>query len=126
MAAALDLTGVTTVHARGEEQAHDPAFRETFDFATARAVADLSVLSELCLPYVRPGGCFLAMKSVDSDPEIRRAGSALTALGGELRTCRDYLIPETDVSHRVVIIEKTSSTPVLYPRRWAKLQKSPL
>lgn len=126
VAAALGLTGVTTVHARGEELAHDPAFRSAFDFASARAVADLSVLAELCLPYVKPGGQFLAMKSVESDGEIQQAKTAIETLGGRLRTCADYAIPGTDVRHRLVLVDKTGGTPAAYPRRWAKMQKAPL
>ena len=122
----LGVKGVRFLHARAEEQALDPTFREQFDLATARAVASMNTLSEICLPYVKPGGRFLAMKSVDSSQEVDAAGSAVAKLGGRLEKRYDYTIPGTDVRHRVVIVSKIASTPQTYPRRWAKIQKSPL
>ena len=122
----LGLTGVRFVHARAEEQGLDPAFREQFDFATARAVASMNTLCEICLPYVKIGGQFLAMKSVDSGEEINRAAVAVSKLGGRLEKRYDYTIPGTDVCHRVIPVSKIAPTPANYPRRWAKIQKSPL
>lgn len=122
----LSIHGYRTIHGRAEEEARDPEFRERFDFATARAVADLRVLCELCLPFVKVGGRFLAMKSVGSDEEVEAAQSAASILGGRVERCFDYAIPGTDVPHRVVVVEKTGTTPPKYPRRWAKIQKSPL
>ena len=124
--AALGVDGVTCIHARAEEQALQPGWRDSFDFATSRAVADLRILSELCLPYVKPGGFFLAMKSQDSDQELSEAANAIRLLGGEVTGSRDYTIPGTDVTHRVLLIQKVSPTPKGYPRRWAKMQKAPL
>ena len=89
-------------------------------------MADLRVLSELCLPFVKPGGRFLAMKSTECGPELDAAAHAIAALGGELLGCHDYAIPHTDVTHRVAVIGKQSPTPARYPRRWAKIQKAPL
>lgn len=126
VAAALSIDGLTTVHGRGEEYGLDPAFREQFDFATARAVAELRLLAELCLPFVKPGGRFLAMKSVDCDAEVEQSRPAIEKLGGALVGFHDYTIPHTEVTHRVVVIEKTAPTPVGFPRRWAKMQKNPL
>jgi 16S rRNA (guanine527-N7)-methyltransferase len=123
---ALGLTGVRFVHARAEEQALDPTFREQFDFATARAVASMNTLSEICLPYVKVGGHFLAMKSVDSSEEINQASSAISKLGGRLEKRYDYTIPGTEISHRIIPVLKLSPTPTNYPRRWAKIQKNPL
>lgn len=122
----LGLTGVTIRHARGEELSLDPAFRDQFDFATARAVADLRVLCELCLPYVKPGGRFLAMKAAECEEEVSQAGRAVSVLGGRLLPAFRYPIPGTDVERRVVLVEKLSPTPKGYPRRWAKIQKAPL
>lgn len=124
--AALGLTGVRTVHGRAEELAHDPAFRQRFDFATARAVAELRLLAELCLPFVRPGGQLLAMKSVGSDEEIAAARRAIGTLGGGQARCFDYDIPGAGVAHRVVAVPKTGETPAGYPRRWARMQSKPL
>lgn len=126
VARTLSLTGVETLHARAEEQALQPGWRDSFDFATSRAVASLELLSELCLPFVKVGGTFLAMKSVDCGPELDRAARGIQRLGGALRPCVDYEIPGAGLSHRVVRVEKTAPTPKGYPRRWAKIQKSPL
>jgi len=122
----LSLQGIRTVHARAEEQGHAAGFRESFDFAAARAVAKLRVLCELCLPFVKAGGCFLAMKGTDSDGELEEASHALQLLGGTVREIRDYSIPGTQIVHRAVLIEKTSPTPEQYPRRWANILKKPL
>ena len=126
VAGALHLEGVRTIHARAEEQALIKGYRDSFDFATARAVADLRLLCELCLPYVKPGGTFLAMKSTGSDQERADAAHAIQLLGGRVRQVRDYTIPGTQVTHRVVCIQKVAPTLKGYPRRWAKIQKSPL
>ena len=124
--AGLGLEGVTLRHARAEELAWEDGWRDAFDFATARAVADLRVLTELCLPYVRPGGRFLAMKAAGCQPEVDAAGRAVSVLGGRLRPAFRYTIPGTEVERVVVPVEKTAPTPQGYPRRWAKIQKAPL
>lgn len=121
----LGLEGLDTVHARAEEAGLDPAFRERFDFASARAVASLRLLAELCLPFVKPGGYFLAMKG-RCDGELDAALPAIRLLGGAVEQCRDYAVPGTDAVHRVVVVKKTAPTPSKYPRRWAKMQKTPL
>ena len=120
----MGLDRVDAVHARAEEFAAE--HREQFDIAVSRAVAALNVLCELTLPLVRVGGCFLAMKSVDSDGEIAAARGAIGQLGGRIRELRDYRIPDTDVVHRVVIIDKLRPTPQPYPRAFAKIKKNPL
>ena len=122
----LGLTDVRFVHARAEEQAFDPQYREQFDFATARAVASMNTLCEICLPFVKVGGQFLAMKSVESTEEVNQAATAISKLGGRLDKRFDYSIPGAGLSHRVVPVSKVSSSPDRYPRRWAKIQKSPL
>lgn len=122
----LGLEGVRAVHARAEEQALVKGWRDSFDFATARAVADLRILCELCLPYVKPGGLFLSMKTVDCQQELDTAAHCIKLLGGRVENCVDYTIPGTDVSHRVILIRKVAPTLKGYPRKWAKLQKAPL
>ena len=122
----LGLEGVTYLHARAEEGAHQPELRERFDFAVSRAVAALPLLCELCLPYVKVGGHFLAMKSVGSAAEVEESGRAVAKLGGRLRPAADYTIPGAGVTHRVVAVEKIAPTPAAYPRRWANMQKKPL
>ena len=120
----LGLGDVNCVHARAEEFA--AAHRESFDIATSRAVAALPLLSELCLPLVKPGGWFLAMKAVDSDQELRSAAHAIETLGGQLVRTENYQIPGIDVSHRLVFIKKIKETPKKYPRAFAKIKKNPL
>jgi 16S rRNA (guanine527-N7)-methyltransferase len=120
----LELTDVACVHARAEEFA--ASHRESFDIVTSRAVANLQLLAELCLPLVKVGGYFLSMKSVDSDQELQDAQHAVTLLGGTVEKCADYTIPGTDVRHRVIFIKKTKETPKKYPRSFAKIKKNPL
>ena len=126
VAGRLELQGITPIHARAEEQSLVKGFRDSFDFATARAVADLRLLCELCLPYVKVGGAFLAMKSVDCDEELETAAHCIKLLGGRVEDCRDYTIPGTNIVHRVVIVRKVAPTLKGYPRKWAKIQKDPL
>ena len=126
VAAQLNVSDLTTVHGRAEEYGLDPAYREQYDFATARAVADLRFLCEMCLPFVKVGGRFLAMKSVDSTEELDQSRVAIEKLGGRVAGFHDYTIPHTSVTHRVLVIDKVAPTPAGYPRRWAKIQKSPI
>ena len=122
--AAMGLDRVACVHARAEEFAVQ--HRQQYEIATSRAVAALPLLCELALPLVKPGGCFLAMKSVDSDDEIQSARGAIGQLGGRLESIRDYAIPGTEVTHRLVVIRKVKDTPPQFPRTWAKMKKAPL
>ena len=124
--AQLGLEGIRAIHARADEQALIKGFRDSFDFATARAVADLRLLCELCLPYVKVGGLFLAMKSTDSAQELEDAAHCIKLLGGRVEEPFDYAIPGAGVTHRVIPIRKAAPTLKGYPRRWAKIQKAPL
>ena len=112
------------VAARAEEYA--ASHREQYDFAVSRAVARLNLLAELCLPYVKVGGAFLAMKSVDSDEELSQAARAIGLLGGKVEKIADYPVPGTDTVHRTVVIRKVKKTPPQYPRRFAKIKQAPL
>ncbi len=114
------------VHGRAEELGREEDWREQFDFATARAVADLRVLCELCLPFVRVGGQFLAMKSEHCQEEVDAAARCVSLLGGRLLPAYTYVIPGTDLKRRVIRVEKLTTTPMKYPRRFARIQKSPL
>ena len=120
----LGFGDVDCVHARAEEFAAE--HRESFDIVTSRAVANLRMLSELCLPLVKVGGTFLSMKSVDSDAELEEAQKAIATLGGRVTDVKDYVIPGTEVRHRVIYIQKMKETPKKYPRAFAKIKKSPL
>jgi len=116
----------TCVCARAEDSARAPEMRHAYDAAVSRAVAKLNVLCELCLPFIRVGGTFIAMKGIDTADELTQAGGAIEAMGARLHGCFDYALPGTEIVRRAVIIRKTSITPDRYPRRFAKIQKSPL
>ena len=120
----LGLTDVDCVHGRAEEFA--AAHRESYDIVTSRAVANLQMLCELCLPLVKEGGYFLSMKAVDSDAELKLAYTAIKTLGGVVEQVKDYQIPGTEVSHRLIYIKKVKETPKKYPRAFAKIKKNPL
>lgn len=122
--ALLGFDDVECVHARAEEAARER--RESYDFAVARAVARLELLCELCLPFVKVGGSFIAMKGPDCGSEVDEAARAVSMLGGQLCSIVSYTVPGTDAVHSLVIIEKRRPTPEKYPRRWAQIKKSPL
>lgn len=120
----LALRNVSCVTARAEEAPEK--LRGGFDIAVSRAVARLGVLCELCLPLVKTGGLFIAMKGPDCAEETGEAENAIRILGGRFERTYAYTIPGTDISHTAVIIEKISETPRIYPRRWARIIKQPL
>ena len=120
----LGFEDVNCIHARAEEIPE--GLRQGFDFAVSRAVARLNLLCELCLPYVKKGGMFIAMKGPELDAELEEAKRAIRTLGGVVEKKLDYTIPGTDVTHCAVLIRKCSDTPAKYPRRWAQIKKSPL
>lgn len=123
---ALSLDGVRCLHARAEELALEPEYRDGFDLAISRAVAAFPALCELCLPYVKPGGRFLAMKSVDSDREVSAGKNAVKRLGGRLSERIDYPLPGAGVTHRLIVVDKLTPTPPGLPRSWGKIKKAPL
>ena len=123
---ALQVSNAVSVHTRAEEAARRPEVRESYAVVTSRAVADLRILSELCLPFVRMGGSFLAMKGTQSQAETDASLHAIDELGGSLEKTIPYTIPGTDVSHAVLVIRKVRPTLERYPRRWAVLQRKPL
>ena len=122
----INLSDVKCMHARAEEAAFDKTLRNSYNFAVSRAVARLNVLCELVMPFVKKDGYFLAFKGVDSDDEINEAARAISVLGGKLETKIDYQIAGTDIIHRIVVVKKIGDTPSGYPRRFAKISKSPL
>jgi len=125
LCAALPLSAVIK-NSRAEDAAHLPDMRENFDIAVSRAVARLNILCELCIPFVRIGGVFIAMKGVDSTEELTQARDAIYTLGAEVQNYLDYTVPGTDITHRALVIAKTSSTPDKYPRRFSKIRKASL
>ena len=122
LCSALDLKA-TCIHGRAEEMAYKCDLREKFDIAVSRAVARLNIICELSLPYVRVGGVFIAMKSIESSTEIDDAKETITALGASLKESIDYKIPGTEILHRAIIIQKISRTQSIYPRRFSKIKK---
>jgi len=113
------------VHARAEEAGRNVKFREKYDVATARAVANLAELAEYCLPFVKVGGVFLAMKGPDPDAEVKEAQKAIELLGGKIEDVVKYSLPDGS-GRSLVIIKKISQTSTKYPRQSAKIAKSPI
>ncbi len=113
------------VHKRAEEAGQSKDFRESYDFATARAVSNLRDLSEFCLPFVKVGGTFISMKSAKADEEIEEGKKAISVLGGRIREKKTFNL-ESAGERTVILIEKSSSTPAKYPRPSAKMAKNPI
>ena len=126
LVAMLKLDQVTLVHSRAEDFARERRFRESFDFVFARAVASLPALTELCLPLIRIGGTFLAMKGPKADEEAAEACRAIQLLGGSTPRLHKFTLPVTDETRIVVAIPKIRSTPLLYPRKAGIPEKQPL
>ena len=113
------------LHMRAEEAGQKPELREQFDLVTARAVANLRELCEYCLPFLKIGGTFVAMKSVKSEEEIAEAAGAVRLLGGRIEAVRSFTLPETG-ERTLISLKKISHTPPKYPRPSAKIAKQPL
>ena len=123
----LELTGVHLVHARAEEfGAAKSEHRESFDMVTARAVARMSVLAELCLPLVKVGGQLLALKATKTEAELDDATKALAVLGGVVEADYDFELPLTRDERHIVVIEKTKHTPRKFPRKPGTPNKEPI
>ncbi|MBR3057697.1 MAG: 16S rRNA (guanine(527)-N(7))-methyltransferase RsmG [Clostridiales bacterium] len=121
----LQLQDIHTIHARAEEGAKSKLYREKFDISTARAVAALPTLCEYCLPYVKVGGIFLAMKG-HAEEETEAAQKAIVTLGGTLETVHNFTLPGTDMQRSIVVIRKIRPTPPKYPRGQGKPEKEPI
>lgn len=113
------------IHGRAEELGHED-LREQFDIAVSRAVAPLNILCEYDLPFVKTGGMFIALKGPNAYEEVKLCDNALTELGGRLMEIKEVSLPDTDLKHNIVAIEKISVTPSKYPRRAKKIDRSPL
>lgn len=122
----LGLTDIETVHGRAEDFAKAGKLRETFDVAVSRAVANLSTLSEYCLPYVKIGGYFIPYKSEKVREEIEAAGKALSILGGSLEKKIEFTLPDTDYYRNLLLIKKNKPTPNKYPRKAGLPSKEPI
>jgi len=122
---ALELTGISTVHSRAEDAGLSKQYREKYDVATARAVASLPVLCEYCLPFVKIGGIFLAMKG-NVEEEAEAAKKAIVTMGGTLETLHHFTLPGTDMKRSIIVIRKVRATPAKYPRQAGKPEKEPI
>lgn len=122
----LGLENITAVHGRAEEMARKKEYRETFDLCVSRAVANLSSLSEYCLPFVKTGGKFISYKSGTADEEINNAGKAFHVLGGKLSAVVKYELPGSDIGRSLVVIDKIRKTPKTYPRKAGTPARDPL
>lgn len=122
----LGLEGVTTVKARAEDAAHDPAHRAVYDVVVARAVARLPSLLEYLLPFAKIGGVCVAMKGHTAQTEAADSARALSVLGGHLRSIETFGLPGVDEPHHLVIVEKTANTAAVYPRKPGIPTRQPL
>lgn len=122
----LGLTGVRTAHGRAEAAGRNPAYRERFDIATARAVSRLNALAEFLVPLVRLGGHIVAMKSAAVDEEVAESANAVKILGGSAPRSVAVTLPETDIERKLVIIDKVRPTPSRYPRDATQIKAKPL
>lgn len=122
----LSLTGITAIHGRAEDQAKPGQRREKYDLCVSRAVANLSTLSEYCLPFVRIGGQFIPYKSEKLTEELDTAADAIRILGGKINSQAEFTLPYSDIYRNLIIIEKTKDTPKKYPRKAGLPAKEPL
>jgi len=122
----LNLENIIAVHDRAEDMARKPEYREQFDLCVSRAVANLAVLSEYCLPFIKTGGAFLSYKSGKVAEEISEAEKAIEILGGKTEKIEQFYLPGTDVERSIVVIRKENPTPEKYPRKPGAALKKPL
>ena len=122
----LGLTDINAVHGRAEDYGRDSKYREQYDLCVSRAVANMSTLSEYCIPFVKKGGYFIPYKSGKADEEIAQARSAVKKLGGEMQDIIVKFLPETDVERTFVLVKKLAATAKQYPRKAGLPGKEPL
>jgi len=122
----IGLESVNCVHGRAEDFGKDENFREQFDVAVSRAVANLAVLCEYCMPYVKVGGYFIALKSMSYKDELDQAQKAIETLGGQVKEVIIVPLPGIDIEHTLIVIEKVAETPIKYPRKAGKPVKNPI
>lgn len=122
----LGLTGIKAIHGRAEEFAKKKEYREMFDLVVSRAVANLSTLSEYCIPFVEIGGSFVSYKSGQVQEELEKADRAIEILGGCLEDVEEFCLPQSEISRSLVVIVKEENTNKKYPRMGGKPAKEPL
>ena len=122
----LGLENVTTIHSRAEDGARKPELRENFDVATSRAVANMAVLSEFCIPFVKKGGHFVALKGPSLEEELINGKNAVKILGGEIKNIIEIEIENTDLRHNIIEVLKIKNCSKIYPRKAGTVTKKPL
>lgn len=122
----LKLKEITAVHGRAEEGARDKNMREKYDFSVSRAVANMAVLSEYCIPFVKVGGYFIPYKTGTVEEEITQGKKAIQILGGKIEKIEKLMLPDSDISRSFVFIKKEKQTPKAYPRKAGTASKQPL
>ena len=122
----LNLNNVKTIHSRAEDGARNKDLREKFDIATSRAVANMCVLSEFCIPYVKVDGYFIALKGPSIEDELNESKNAVATLGGRLVEVIQVNIEDTDLKHNLVVVKKIKETPKTYPRKAGSISKKPI
>lgn len=122
----LDLKNIETIHSRVEDAGKNKKYRERFDIATARAVANLATLSEYMLPLVKVGGKSICMKGSEVSEELQNSKKAISILGGEIENIDNFQLPKSDMMRNIVIIKKVKNTPTKYPRKPGTPSKEPI
>lgn len=122
----LDLKNIETVHGRAEDLAGKQDYREQYDFSVSRAVANLSTLTELCIPFVKKGGYFISYKSEKIGEELSVGRKAIDILGGKMEDILEYQLPDSDINRSLLLIRKEKNTPKKYPRKAGTPAKEPL
>lgn len=122
----LGLTDIKTVHGRAEDYAKPGNLREKYDLCVSRAVANMSTLSEYCLPFVKVGGEFISYKSEKTEEECKNAQKAISILGGKLDRNEEFYLPDSDIYRNLVVIKKCKETPKKYPRKAGLPSKEPI
>ena len=122
----LNLENIETIHGRAEDFAKNPVYREQYDFCVSRAVANLSTLTELCIPFVKKNGYFISYKSEKVNEELHAGKRAVDILGGKIEKQLEYCLPDTDMKRSLLLIKKEKSTPKKYPRKAGTPAKEPI
>jgi len=122
----LELTQIQAIHSRAEEAGRNKKYREKFDIATSRAVANLSTLAEYLLPFVKQEGSVIAMKGSTIKEELEQSQKAIKVLGGKIKTIDTFCLPKSDIERNIIILQKEQQTPAKYPRKPGTPAKEPI
>ncbi len=122
----LRLSNIKAIHSRVEDFAKNKKYRESFDYATSRAVANLSTLSEYLMPLVKPNGYSICMKGSDVEEEIRQSEKAICLLGGKIELVEQFQLPQSNMGRNIILIKKVKQTPLNYPRKAGLPAKEPI